>query len=85
MFGPALAGLLSDLYGLTAPLWFLATVAVLGGITALFLRKQRRGSSASGQIRRSPRRLNRAQLGVTQLKLAASALSPEPSYCGTSG
>ena len=39
VFGPSLAGRLSDAYGLAAPCWFLATVAVLGGVTALFLRE----------------------------------------------
>ena len=39
VFGPSLAGSLSDAYGLAAPCWFLATVAVLGGATALFLRE----------------------------------------------
>jgi MFS family permease len=39
VFGPSLAGRLSDIYGLSAPCWFLVTVAVLGGITALFLRE----------------------------------------------
>jgi ACS family hexuronate transporter-like MFS transporter len=36
---PSLAGWLSDLYGLTAPLWLLAGLAVAGGLTALFLRE----------------------------------------------
>ena len=36
---PSLAGRLSDLYGLTAPLWMLAALAVIGGTTALFLRE----------------------------------------------
>jgi ACS family hexuronate transporter-like MFS transporter len=39
VFSPSLAGRLSDIYGLTAPLWLLATLAVLGGVTALFLRE----------------------------------------------
>jgi predicted MFS family arabinose efflux permease len=39
VFGPFLAGRLSDIYGLTAPLWFLVAVAVLGGIAALFLKE----------------------------------------------
>jgi predicted MFS family arabinose efflux permease len=37
--GPALAGRLSDIYGLSAPLWLLAALALLGGTTALFLRE----------------------------------------------
>jgi predicted MFS family arabinose efflux permease len=36
---PALAGKLSDIYGLAAPLWLLAALALLGGVTALFLRE----------------------------------------------
>jgi ACS family hexuronate transporter-like MFS transporter len=36
---PSLAGWLSDIYGLTAPLWLLAALALLGGVTALFLRE----------------------------------------------
>lgn len=36
---PSLAGKLSDIYGLTAPLWMLTILAVLGGATALFLRE----------------------------------------------
>ena len=39
VFGPSLAGKLSDIYGLSAPCWFLAVVAVLGGVTALFLKE----------------------------------------------
>jgi ACS family hexuronate transporter-like MFS transporter len=36
---PSLAGWLSDLYGLTAPLWLLAGLALLGGLSAMFLRE----------------------------------------------
>jgi len=39
VFGPSLAGSLSDAYGLAAPCWFLAVLAVLGGLVALFLRE----------------------------------------------
>jgi predicted MFS family arabinose efflux permease len=39
VFGPSLAGRLSDIYGLGAPLWILAGLAVAGGLTALFLRE----------------------------------------------
>ncbi len=39
VFGPSLAGTLSDIYGLSAPCWFLVVVALLGGVTALFLRE----------------------------------------------
>jgi MFS family permease len=39
VFGPSLAGRLSDIYGLSAPLWMLAGLAVAGGLTALFLRE----------------------------------------------
>lgn len=36
---PSLAGMLSDAYGLTAMLWFLVALAVIGGTLALFLRE----------------------------------------------
>lgn len=36
---PSLAGRLSDVYGLTAPLWMLAGLAVAGALSALFLRE----------------------------------------------
>ena len=36
---PSLAGALSDRYGLAAPLWLLVVLAVLGALTALFLRE----------------------------------------------
>jgi len=39
VLGPSFAGMLSDLYGLEAPLWFLVAVALLGGLTALFLKE----------------------------------------------
>ncbi|OYX60411.1 MAG: MFS transporter, partial [Sphingomonadales bacterium 32-64-17] len=39
VFAPFIAGWLSDLYGLQAPLWFLIVLVILGGITALFLRE----------------------------------------------
>jgi len=39
VFSPSLAGKLSDIYGLQAPCWFLAALAVLGAATALFLRE----------------------------------------------
>lgn len=39
VFSPSIAGWLSDIYGLQAPLWFLMALAVLGGLTALFLRE----------------------------------------------
>jgi MFS family permease len=39
VLSPSLAGKLSDIYGLQAPLWLLMGLAVLGGITALFLRE----------------------------------------------
>jgi MFS transporter, ACS family, hexuronate transporter len=35
--GPAIAGQLSEAFGRTAPLWFMVALAVIGGITALFL------------------------------------------------
>lgn len=35
--GPALAGQLSQSFGRTAPLWFMVVLAVIGGLTALFL------------------------------------------------
>jgi ACS family hexuronate transporter-like MFS transporter len=37
--GPLLAGRLSDAYGLAAPCWLLAALAVLGTLAALFLRE----------------------------------------------
>ena len=39
VFGPSLAGALSDAYGLAAPCWLLAALAVLGTLAALFLRE----------------------------------------------
>jgi predicted MFS family arabinose efflux permease len=39
VFGPSLAGSLSDAYGLAAPCWLLAALAVLGTLAALFLRE----------------------------------------------
>jgi len=39
VFSPSIAGALSDSYGLTAPLWFLTGLAVLGSFTALFLKE----------------------------------------------
>ncbi len=39
VLSPFLAGWLSDIYGLTAPLWLLVVLAVLGAVTALFLRE----------------------------------------------
>jgi MFS family permease len=39
VFGPSLAGSLSDVYGLAAPCWLLAVLAVLGTLAALFLRE----------------------------------------------
>jgi ACS family hexuronate transporter-like MFS transporter len=39
VLAPSLAGKLSDIYGLAAPLWLLVVLAVLGAITALFLRE----------------------------------------------
>ena len=39
VFGPSLAGKLSDIYGLAAPCWMLAALALLGGTAALFLRE----------------------------------------------
>jgi len=39
VFGPSLAGGLSDVYGLAAPCWTLVVLAVLGFIAALFLRE----------------------------------------------
>jgi MFS family permease len=39
VLSPSLAGKLSDIYGLQAPLWLLIGLALLGGITALFLRE----------------------------------------------
>jgi MFS transporter, ACS family, hexuronate transporter len=37
--GPAIAGQLSEAFGRTAPLWFMMVLAIIGGITALFLRE----------------------------------------------
>jgi hypothetical protein len=39
VLSPSLAGKLSDIYGLQAPLWLLMGLALLGGLTALFLRE----------------------------------------------
>jgi predicted MFS family arabinose efflux permease len=39
VFGPSLAGSLSDAYGLAAPCWLLAALAVGGTLAALFLRE----------------------------------------------
>jgi MFS family permease len=39
VFGPSLAGGLSDVYGLAAPCWTLVVLAVLGFLAALFLRE----------------------------------------------
>jgi cyanate permease len=39
VFAPSLAGRLSDIYGLSAPLYLLIVLAVLGGLTALFLKE----------------------------------------------
>ena len=39
VLAPSFAGLLSDRYGLSAPLWFLAILAIMGGITAIFLKE----------------------------------------------
>ena len=39
VLSPFVAGWLSDIYGLQALLWFLIALAVLGGLTALFLRE----------------------------------------------
>ena len=39
VLSPSLAGKLSDIYGLQAPLWLLMALALLGGLTALFLRE----------------------------------------------
>jgi len=39
VLSPSLAGALSDRYGLAAPLWLLVALAVLGAVTALFLRE----------------------------------------------
>jgi len=39
VFGPSIAGGLSDVYGLAAPCWTLVVLAVLGFIAALFLRE----------------------------------------------
>ena len=37
--GPAIAGQLSQALGRDAPLWFMALLAAIGGITALFLKE----------------------------------------------
>jgi MFS transporter, ACS family, hexuronate transporter len=37
--GPMIAGQLSEQFGRTAPLWFMAALAIAGGLTALFLRE----------------------------------------------
>ena len=39
VLSPFFAGWLSDLYGLTAPLWLLVVLAALGAVAALFLRE----------------------------------------------
>jgi ACS family hexuronate transporter-like MFS transporter len=39
VFGPSIAGGLSDAYGLAAPCWMLVALALGGGIAALFLRE----------------------------------------------
>ncbi|MEO6152915.1 MAG: MFS transporter [Croceibacterium sp.] len=39
VLSPSLAGAMSDRYGLAAPLWLLVALAVLGAMTALFLRE----------------------------------------------
>ncbi len=39
VLAPSFAGLLSDRYGLAAPLWLLVALAAMGGIAALFLRE----------------------------------------------
>jgi hypothetical protein len=39
VLSPSLAGKLSDIYGLTAPLWLLVALALAGAVTALFLRE----------------------------------------------
>ena len=39
VLAPSLAGKLSDIYGLQAPLWLLMGLALAGGATALFLRE----------------------------------------------
>ena len=39
VLSPSLAGWLSDIYGLQAPLWFLVVLALLGGSVAFFLRE----------------------------------------------
>ena len=39
VFSPTIAGKLSDLYGLTAPLWLLFALALVAGSAALFLRE----------------------------------------------
>jgi MFS family permease len=39
VLSPFLAGWLSDIYGLAAPLWLLVVLAALGAVTALFLRE----------------------------------------------
>ncbi|MEQ1494622.1 MAG: MFS transporter [Novosphingobium sp.] len=37
--GPAIAGQLSQAFGRTAPLWMMVALAVIGGLTALFLKE----------------------------------------------
>lgn len=37
--GPAIAGLMADSYGLSAPLWIMAGLAFCGGVAACFLRE----------------------------------------------
>ena len=39
VFGPSIAGSLSDAYGLSAPCWMLVALALLGSFAALFLRE----------------------------------------------
>jgi MFS family permease len=39
VLSPSFAGALSDRYGLAAPLWLLVALALLGAVTALFLRE----------------------------------------------
>jgi predicted MFS family arabinose efflux permease len=39
VFGPSIAGSLSDAYGLAAPCWMLAGLAIVGGLAAMFLRE----------------------------------------------
>lgn len=37
--GPAIAGMLSESFGRTAPLWMMMALAILGGIAAMFLKE----------------------------------------------